>query len=81
MSAADQLGALVLSPRVRTHTEKHLARIAIAADAGAVHLALSRAEGFVEGLEVAGALNARAVETLYIAVDNEAAARLIELEQ
>ena len=81
MSAIEQLEGVGLPPRVRDQMERHLGRIAIAADAGDLHLAQARAEGFVQGLEVAGALNAATVEALYIAVDNEASARLMELEQ
>lgn len=81
MSAIEQLEGVGLPPRVRDQMEKHLSRIEITANPGALHLAQARAEGFVQGLEVAGALNAGTVEALYIAVDNEASARLMELEQ
>ena len=79
MSAIKQLESFGLPPRVRDHMEKHLGMIAITSDTGGLYLAQARAEGFVQGLEVAGALNAGTVEALYIAVENESSARLIEL--
>lgn len=79
MSAAEQLAALVLPSRVRTHTEQHLARLNRAGYVVDVQHALERAEGFVEGLEVAGALNPRSIEALYLLVDEAAQARLAAL--
>ena len=76
MSAAEQLAALVLPARVRKHTEHHLARLNRAGYVVDVERALERAEGFVEGLEVAGALNPGTVEALYQLVDDTASARL-----
>lgn len=77
---ADALAGTALPPRVHTHTEKHLARLGRALTVVDVHRALERAEGFVEGLEVAGALNPRTIEALYGAVDNAAEARLAALK-
>ena len=81
MSAADQLAGVPLPPLVRDHALKHLERLERAEDAGTVRLALERAEGYAEGLEVILALNPAHVEALYIAFDNTARARLLELEQ
>jgi hypothetical protein len=77
---ADALSGIVLPSRVQTHTEKHLARLMRALTAVDVHRALERAEGFVEGLEVAGALNPGTIEALYTAVDKVAESRLLALQ-
>jgi hypothetical protein len=81
MSGADQLAGVPLPALVREHALKHLARLERAEDAGTVRLALERAEGYAEGLEVIRALNPADLEALYIAFDNTARARLVELEQ
>lgn len=81
MSSADPLAGMVVPDRVRSHTEKHLVRIGRGESADDIRRAQERAEGFVEGLEVAGALNAATIEALYIAVDHAATARQIELER
>lgn len=80
MSNDDVLGGIVLPSRVRTHTEKHLARLRRAEHSYDVHKALERAEGFVEGLEVCGALNPHTVEALYNLVDRVAAVQLETLK-
>lgn len=80
MSGADHLAGLPLPSLVKTHSLKHLQRIERAADKPAALFALERAEGFVEGLEVSGALNPGTIEALYMAVDGMATARLVELE-
>lgn len=77
----DPLAGVPLPERVRDHAHKHLARIGRAEDRQGVQLALERAEGYGEGLEIARALNPVDLEALYVAFDNAATARLIELEQ
>jgi len=77
----DPLAALHLPALVHEHAAKHLARIGRAENATAVKMALERAEGYGEGLEVIRALNPADLEGLYIAFDNAATARLMELEQ
>lgn len=81
MSGADQLFGMTLPSRIKIHTLKHLERIGRAADKQGVLLAVERAEGFVEGLEVSGALNPGTIEALYVAVDGMATERLAELDQ
>ncbi|TKJ79341.1 hypothetical protein PspCFBP13509_11535 [Pseudomonas sp. CFBP13509] len=80
MTDADPLSGIVLPTRVRSHTEKHLARLGRAERAYEVHRALERAEGFVEGLDVCGALNPRTVEALYSLFDGVATVQLEALK-
>lgn len=81
MSGADQLAGVPLPALMRERALKHLARIERSENAGSVHLALERAEGYAEGLEVVRAVNPADLQALYIAFDNMAQARLGELEQ
>lgn len=81
MSGADQLAGLPLPSFVREHALKHLATLERAEDASTVRLALKRAQGYAQRLEVIHALNPADLEALYIAFDNMARARLLELEQ
>jgi hypothetical protein len=81
MSGADHLAGLSLPSRIRTHTITHLGRIERSENKAGVLFALERAEGFVEGLEVSGALNPATIEALYFAVDGMATARLEVVKQ
>ena len=60
--------------------KNHLVRLARAKDQLTLSLATERAEGYVEGVESARALTPATVEALYVAVDNAATARQLELE-
>lgn len=75
MSGAEALAGVPLPALVREHALKHLARIERAEDLQEVSLALERAEGYGEGLEVIRALNPADLEALYVAFDNAATAR------
>jgi len=80
LSALDYLADTSLPPGIRTHIENHLVRLARAKDQLTLSLATERAEGYVEGVESARALTPATVEALYVAVDNAATARQLELE-
>lgn len=80
MSAADRIARVVMPAIVRERAEKYLVRIERATDVETLRLALERAEGFGEGLEVLRALNPSDLEALYIAFDGAATARRLELE-
>ena len=64
---------------IRLKVAQHLARIEQAVDLHALELAQERAQGFVEGIEAAGALTAATIEALFIAFDNLATERRQEL--
>ncbi|MGO4801030.1 hypothetical protein ACEN2T_17270 [Pseudomonas sp. W22_MBD1_FP4] len=81
MTGAEHLAAQSLTSRIRTHTITHLGRIERSENKAGVLFALERAEGFVEGLEVSGALNPATIEALYLAVDAIATARLVLVKQ
>lgn len=80
MSALDCLDAINLPPMIRRYTGHHLARIERAQDLAQLDLAQERAEGFVEGVEAAGALTPTSVETLSITLDYAVTARRQALE-
>lgn len=67
MSAFDRLEDFNLPALIRRATDQHLARI-------------ERAEGFVEGVDAAGALTPATVETLSITLDDAVSARRQVLE-
>lgn len=58
-----------LPPLIRVHAASNLQRVARAADLSQLDLAIERAEGFVEGVEAARALNAATIEALFLAVE------------
>lgn len=64
---------------IRIKVAQHLACIERAGDLHALELAQERAQGFVEGVEAAGALTAATIESLFIAFDNLATERRQEL--
>lgn len=75
MSAVFSLNGVSLPDLIRTKLAHHLARLGRAADLHALALAQERAEGFVEGVEAAGALTRASIEALFIAVDVAATER------
>ena len=79
MSLLNALFIVALPPLIRSETATHLGRLLVAADAHALELAQARARGFVEGLELAKALEPATIEALHVAVEDAAAARLKEL--
>jgi hypothetical protein len=70
---------LYLPHGIRLKVAQHLACIERAVDLHALELAQERAQGFVEGVEAAGALTAATIEDLFIAFDNAATERGQEL--
>ncbi|WP_256577540.1 hypothetical protein [Pseudomonas sp. R37(2017)] len=77
----DPFAAYNLPAAVHAQALKLLVRIAQADTPTACLRAADRAEGFVLGLETVKALNAASLEALYVAFDNAATARQLELEQ
>lgn len=80
MSAIFSLSGISLPDLMRTKLANHLARLGRAADLHALELAQERAEGFIEGMEAARALTPATVEALFVAVEDAAAARRLELK-
>ncbi|TFW40899.1 hypothetical protein [Pseudomonas fluorescens] len=80
MSAIFSLSGISLPDLVRTKLAIHLARLGCAADLHTLELAQERAEGFIESVEAARALTPATVEALFIAVEDAAAARRLELQ-
>lgn len=70
---------LHLPHAIRIKVAQRLAGIERAEDLNALERAQERAEGFVEGVEAAGALTAATIDALFIAVDNVATDRRQEL--
>ncbi|MBX6511287.1 hypothetical protein BTW15_27725 [Pseudomonas syringae pv. tomato] len=64
---------------VRIKVDEHLACVEQAPNLHALELAQERAQGFIEGVEAAGVLDAARIETLLDAVDNAATDRRQEL--
>lgn len=58
-----------LPPLIRVHFASNLQRIARATGLSQLDLAIERAEGFVEGVEAARALNVTTIEALFLAVE------------
>lgn len=79
MSAVFSLNGVSLPDLMRTKLSNHLARLDRAANMHALELAHERAEGFVEGVEAARALTPATLEALFIAVEEAALARRLEL--
>nr|WP_176456097.1 hypothetical protein [Pseudomonas fluorescens]CEK42545.1 hypothetical protein PQBR55_0166 [Pseudomonas fluorescens SBW25] len=63
---------LHLPHAIRLKVAQHLANIEQSVDLHALELAQERAQGFVEGIEAAGALTAATIEALSTALDNHA---------
>lgn len=68
-----------LPPLIRVHTANNLLRVARAPDLEKLDLAIEHAEGFVEGVEAARALNSAAIESLFVALEHAGSARREEL--
>jgi len=80
VSASDRLDAIDLPPLIRRAVDQHRARIERAQELAQLALAQERAEGFVEGVDVADALSPATVETLSISLDDTVTARREILE-
>lgn len=72
------LDDLILPDKVLARVRQSLAALARAQTVTDALLANERAQGVVEGLEVAGALNPRDIEQLFILLDEALAARLTQ---
>jgi hypothetical protein len=70
VSASDRSDTIDLPPLIRRAVDQHRARIERAREMAQLALAQERAEGFVEGVDVAGALSPATVETLSISLDD-----------
>ena len=79
MSITDYLDDVSLPPLIRVQVATYLSRIERAADPLALSLAVERAEGFVEGVEAARALNAATIEALFLAIDTIGNTRRVEM--
>ncbi|TFY85789.1 hypothetical protein DYL59_24450 [Pseudomonas kairouanensis] len=79
MSLIFSISGISLPDLIRTKLANHLARLSRAVDLQALDLAQERAEGFVEGAEAARALTPSTIEALFIAVEEAAAQRRLEL--
>lgn len=79
MSIIFSISGISLPDLIRTKLANHLARLNRAVDLHALDLAQERAEGFVEGAEAARALTSSTIETLFIAVEEAATQRRLEL--
>lgn len=73
--------ALLMPTGVRAEVLKLLAGIEVAESAQSVNLAGQRAEGFVLGIETAGALKNDVVEALYVGFDIATQARLAHIRE
>lgn len=79
MSILDGLGIANLPPTIRIGAANHLAKLLLADTPRSLRLALERARGFVEGVDLARALNRTTVDTLLVAIEHVAAGRSREL--
>lgn len=79
MSIIFSISGISLPDLIRTKLANHLARLNRAVDLQTLDLVRERAEGFVEGVEAARALTPSTIETLFIAVEEAAARRCLEL--
>lgn len=77
----DPFASLNLPQGIRAQALKLLDNITQARTAADCTRAADRAEGFGLGIETVKALNAASIEGLYLAFENAAMARGIELEQ
>ena len=76
-----KLRTLVLPAGVRAEVLKLLAGIEVGESAQGVNMAGQRAEGFVLGLETAGAFKADVIEALYIGFETAAELQRKSLRQ
>lgn len=76
-----KLRKLELPPAVRAAVLKLLDTIEVAESARSVNMAAHRAEGFVLGLETAGAFRPDICEALYIGFDSASQIRIEYLRQ
>lgn len=79
MSILDGLGVVNLPPSIRTRATNLLGQMLLAEHPHALHLIKVQAQGFVEGLEVAQAVNPATVEAMFSAIEHVASGRLKEI--
>lgn len=75
------LPGLILPPVIHAQLRKRLTEIAVADSPVNCLIAQARAEGLVEALELLKAVEAAAVERLYLVIDQDATKRLEELSR
>lgn len=79
MSILDGLGVVNLPPSTRSRATDHLAKLILAENSYALQLVKVQAQGFVEGLEIARAVNSATIEAMYLAIEPVASDRFKEL--